>query len=66
MPKLIAMHINCFRKLTSNISIPAIAIHTYYKAFEPPTIAEGFNAINNIEFSINYKLNNNLIETFLN
>jgi bifunctional polynucleotide phosphatase/kinase len=51
-PKEVSMHINCYRMLTSNKKIPAIAIHTYYKNYEAPQLNEGFDKIINTTFGL--------------
>lgn len=40
--KPLALHINTYRAVYGDKVVPAIAIHTYYKGFEEPTVAEGF------------------------
>lgn len=45
IPKHVVMHLNKYRSLTSNKNIPDIAIHSYYKNMETPSIEEGFDDI---------------------
>ncbi len=40
--KPLAMHMNMYRSVYGDKKIPAVAIHCYYRAFEPPSIGEGF------------------------
>jgi bifunctional polynucleotide phosphatase/kinase len=43
--KDISLHMNHYRTLTSDRSVPDVAIHKYYKMLEPPDISEGFSEI---------------------
>jgi bifunctional polynucleotide phosphatase/kinase len=51
--KPLAMHINKYRTIYGHKKIPAIAIHCYYKAFEQPTVDEGFHQIIQYPFQLN-------------
>ena len=54
IPKHVVMHLNKYRSLTSNKNVPDIAIHSYYKNIEIPTLDEGFDniiVINKIELN---------------
>lgn len=51
--KPLCMHINKYRSIYGDKKIPAVAIHCYYKAFEPPTMDEGFSEISYRPFEIN-------------
>lgn len=63
-PKEVSLHINCYRMLTSNKKIPAIAIHTYYKNYEAPQLNEGFDKIINISFCFDHT-SNSLFTSYL-
>jgi bifunctional polynucleotide phosphatase/kinase len=51
--KPLAMHINKYRTIYGDKKIPAVAIHSYYKAFEQPTLDEGFAQIILHPFQLN-------------
>ncbi|ELP85840.1 polynucleotide phosphatase/kinase, putative [Entamoeba invadens IP1] len=50
--KKISFHLNKFRAMVSTKKIPDIAIHSYFKKLELPTIAEGFKEVVKIPFEI--------------
>lgn len=54
--KDLSLHLNKFRSLYGNKTIPPIAIHTFYSKYEEPNINEGFNEIiyHNFKLSTNY------------
>lgn len=52
--KPLSMHLNKYRSLYgTQKKIPAIAIHSFFKQYEPPTITEGFEEVFNIDFVCN-------------
>lgn len=51
--KALCMHINKYRTIYGDKKVPAIAIHCYYKAYEQPTMSEGFTEINYKPFELN-------------
>lgn len=53
--KELSLHLNKFRSLYGNKTIPPIAIHTFYSKYEEPNINEGFDEI----IYHNFKLSNN-------
>lgn len=72
IPKYITMHNNCFRMLCQQLKnneyhkVPAIAIHTYYKNYEEPTLDEGFNDIISTSFILDRSIKNiELLESYL-
>ena len=49
--KEVSIHLNNYRNITNPAkTVPIVAIHTYYKHFEKPTLSEGFSSI----ITINY------------
>ncbi len=60
IPKSLAMHINTYRTLTNSKKIPKVAIHTYYKQYEPPSATES-TIINEI-IIIPFYLNESIID----
>lgn len=54
--KPLSMHLNTFRALTKQKSIPPIAIHGFYKNFVTPTMKEGFKEIIKVQFRVDGNL----------
>ena len=58
IPKDIVIHLNKFRSLTSQKKIPMVAIHTYFKKFEVPSLDEGFSEIIECPFIFDNNIDN--------
>lgn len=59
LSKNLTIHLNKFRSITTTKHIPSIAIHSYYKGFEPPTTTEGFLTVTTLGLDSNVKNDNN-------
>jgi len=66
-PKEMALHMNTFRSLLKQKTIPAVAVHAYFKRFVPPSMAEGFNEILELDFIPDFenKKQEKLCKTYL-
>ena len=66
-PKEMALHMNTFRSLLKQKTIPAVAVHAYFKRFGPPSMAEGFNEILELDFIPDFenKKHEKLCKTYL-
>ena len=62
-----ALHMNTFRSLLKQKTIPAVAVHAYFKRFVSPSIAEGFNEILELDFIPDFenKKQEKLCKTYL-
>ena len=63
--KNISFHMNMFRLLTTNKHIPDIALHTYFKQLQPPTLNEDFDNIYEINYNYVKKEYNILLFQYL-
>ncbi len=50
--KPLCMHLNKYRNVYGSKTIPTIAIHVFFKKYEPPVIEEGYSDIIEWEFSL--------------
>jgi len=70
-PKPIALHLSTYRNFydtTKDVmknKVPDVAIHTYFKRFEPPTKAEGFTAIHELSFCLDPKSDNTRVLQYM-